>query len=214
MVKPHVRESPLTIRTAEAAAADLKDHLGPLAELMDAAHEEFQRELRGIAHKLDLRSRASIYRDLIVRNLRDYCDETPGATIIKKAQLVLVGLNNKWLLRVKRLGKGFTVAVSPTMASRDYDANQVPASVAGLFPDDPGPTCIYFGWSVAENAPGTISKFLVCNDETRQMLWAIPLGESEAPPSVTEELPLAPVQPAAPARRVRVKGAVERKVNE
>ena len=203
----------MSIRTADQANADLKHHLEPLGQLMDAAHEEFQRECRGIAAKLDMRSRASIYRDLIIRNLRDYCDVTTGATTIRKGQLVLVGLDNKWVLRVKRLGKGFGVAVSPTAASREYDANQLPVSVASLFPTDDAPTCIYFGWSVSENAPGSISKYLVCNNEARQPLWAIPLGDSDAPPAVTADLPLAPTAPE-PARRVRVKVAAKRKVNE
>ena len=203
----------MAIRSADEANSDLKDHLVPLGRLMDDAHEEFQRECRGLAHKLDVRSRASIYRDLIVRNLRDYCDATPGATTIKKGQLVLVGINNRWVLRVKRLGKGFGVAVSPTAASRQYDANQLPASVADLFPEEALPTCIYFGWSVAENAPGSISKYLVCNDANRALLWTIPLGEAGPSPAITEELPLAPASPA-PERRVRVKASAKRKVNE
>lgn len=204
---------PLSIRSADQANQDLADHLLPLGRLMDEAHEEFQRECRGLAHKLEMRTKASMYRDLIVRNLRDYCDVTAGATTIKKGQLVLVGINNRWVLRVKRLGKGFSVAVSPTAASRDYDGNQVPASIASLFPDDDLPTCIYFGWSVAENAPGSIAKYLVCNDSNRELLWTIPLGGSLPPPSVTEELPLAPVAPA-PTHRVRVKATAKRKVNE
>jgi len=207
-------EAPLSHRTAEQARSDLKDHLGPLAALMDAAHEEFQRECRGIAHKLDVRSRASIYRDLIVRNLREYCDNTPGATTIRRGQLFLVGLENNWLLRVKRLRNGFGVAVSPTVASRVYDANQIPASVTGLFPNHPPPTCIYFGWVVAENAPTEINKYLVCNDEARQLAWALPLDDNGYQPSITEELPFSPAPPDGEPRRVRVKGTPARKINE
>jgi hypothetical protein len=206
-------EDAVTVRTMDQAKEDLALHLKPLGALMDAAHAEFQNECRSIAHKLDARSRASIYRDLIIRNLREYCDETPGATTHRKGQLTLVGLENNWLLRVKRLRQGFAVAVSPTHASRDYDANQVPASMIDLFPADVGATCIYFGWSVAENAPGSISKFLVCNDENRQMAWALPLDESDSPPPAVVDLPLEPSAPSEPPR-VRVKGAPKRKVNE
>jgi len=203
----------LPVRTLDQAKEDLAPHLTPLGDLMDAAHAEFQRECRGIAHKLDARSRASIYRDLIVRNLREYCDATTGATTHRKGQLTLIGLENNWLLRVKRLRQGFAVAVSPTNASREYDANQVPASIIDLFPGSPAATCIYFGWSVAENAPGSISKFLVCNDESRRMAWALPLGDSDSPPATTIDLPLEPVAPTAEPRRVRVKVTPSRKVN-
>ncbi|MER9890031.1 hypothetical protein NKJ48_31095 [Mesorhizobium sp. M0114] len=198
----------MPIRTAEDAVTDLRTHLQPLAALMDAAHEEFQRECRMIAHKLDARSRASIYRDLIVRNLREYCDVTAKATTVRKGQLLLVGLENNWILRVKRLRDGYSVAVSPTAASR------LPASVVDLFPDSPAPTCVYFGWSVAENAPGLISKYLVCNDEARRFAWAVPLDRTGTSPTVTEQLPLIPLAPTGEARRVRVKRSPARKVNE
>ncbi|WP_232631851.1 hypothetical protein [Methylobacterium sp. Leaf118] len=203
----------MPVRTLEQAQSDLALHLKPLSDLMDQAHAEFQRECRGIAHKLDARSRASVYRDLIVRNLREYCDDAKGATTHRKGQLMLVGINNKWLLRVKRLRKGFTVAVSPTDASREFDANHVPDAAADLFPDAPAATCIYFGWSVPENAPQTITKFLVCNDANRQVLWSLPL-DSDTPPTVLETLPLAPVGPAVPPSRIRVKAARKQAENE
>lgn len=203
----------MPVRTLEQAKIDLALHLKPLSDLMDRAHAEFQRECRGIAHKLDARSRASIYRDLIVRNLREFCDEAVGATTHRKGQLTLVGINNRWLLRVKRLRKGFTVAVSPTAASREFDANQVPEAAVDLFPDAPAATCIYFGWSVPENAPQTITKFLVCNDASRQVLWSLPLDD-ETPPTVVETLPLAPVGPANPPSRIRVKAARKLSANE
>lgn len=201
-------------RTIEQAKSDLIKHIQPLAALMDEAHAEFQRECRGIAHKLDIRSRASIYRDLIVRSLRDYCDSTTNATPIRKGQLFLVGLENNWLLRVKRLRNGFGVAVSPTEASREYDANILPASISDLFPDHPPPTCVYFGWAVAENAPGVINKYLVCNFENRQLAWALPLDEGGEPPAQTQELPFGPAPDGNEPRRVRVKGAPARKANE
>ncbi|MBT3069567.1 hypothetical protein KKP04_01610 [Rhodomicrobium sp. Az07] len=205
----------MPIRTAEDAAADLKLHLRPLATLMDEAHEEFQRECRSIAHKLETGSRASIYRDLIVRKLRGYCDATANATTFRKGQLVLVGLESKWILRVKRLRTGYSVAVGRTVASRQYDGNKMPDYAADLFPESPAPTCIYFGWSVSENDPGSINKYLVCNDEARRFAWALPLDDYGTPPTVTEELPLAPPAPTGEARRVRVKGErPARKANE
>jgi hypothetical protein len=203
----------LPIRTADQARGDLAHHLAPLGALMDAAHQEFQAECRKIAHKLDSSSRASIYRDLIVRNLRGYCEETTGATTHKKGQLTLVGLENNWLLRVKKLRQGFAVSVSPTNASREYDANQVPASHQGVLPQMPPATCLYFGWNVAENAPGSINKFLVCNDERRQLAWAIPLDDFGIPPATTQDLPLTPKAPTDEPRRVRVKASTARKAN-
>lgn len=203
------------IRTAIDAQSDLSAHLKNLSALVDEAHDEFIKEVRGIAHKLHSRSIASVYRDLIVAKLRKYCDEASGATSLRKGQLFLIGLENNWVIRVKRLKSGFGVAVSPTLASEEYNANQLPSFIADLFPNHPPPTCLYLGWSVAENAPQEIRKFLVCNDENQQVLWVLPLDESDPTPPFEQELPFVPVVPqVAPKGRVKVKGSVKRKVNE
>lgn len=206
----------MSFRPADQAMTDLSEYFTPLGKLIDAAHHEFIEQCREIAHKLEMRSRASIYRDLIVRKLREFCDETPGVTFISKRQLRIVGLKNNWIIRVKRLRSGFTVAVSPTIASRQYDANEVPDALVDLLPNNPPATCLYLGWSVPENAPSSILKFLVCNDERREFAWAIPLGSDEPPaPSVVEELPFPPSGPdEGPRRRVRIRRAATRKADE
>ena len=202
----------MPIRTIDEARVDLATHIDGLGALLDAAHQEFREKCREIAPVLDMRSRASIYRDIIVKGLREYCDATSKATFLRRGQLCLAGLENKYVLRAKRLRNGFSVGVSKTVASETYDANEVPESVVDLLPADSVTTCLYLGWAVSENAPNEISKYLVCNDGDRHLAWAIPLGGDDGSVAV-QELPLAPT-PAGDVPRVRVKGAPKRKANE
>ena len=196
------------------ARDELAAHLPGLADLVKVAHDRFRDQCAGVAHLLDARTKASIYRDLIVREVRAYADGTPGAEVVRRGQLVLLGLESRWLIRVKRLGPGFAVAVSPTFASEDYDANEVPASVADWFQGMTPATCLYLGWTVAENAPDEISAYLVCNTEERHVAWVLPLERDEPPPPVEQDLPFAPASPSGQPSRVRVrKSDAEKKAN-
>lgn len=167
------------IRSAEQAQAEIGHHFAGLAALGSEAHAFFQDKCRALAPIMESRTRASLYRDIILRKLRDYCDTTAGAHLYRKSQLSLVGLESRYALRVKRLAAGFSVGVSPTYASKQYDANKLPDYAADLFLDAPETTLLYFGWSVPENAPGDFKMYLVCNDTNRNVLWAISLDEGE-----------------------------------
>jgi hypothetical protein len=171
--------SRVPIRTAAQAEAEIGHHFEGLANLGREANAFFLSECRTIAPLMESRTRASLYRDIIVRKLRDYCDSTPGAHLHRKSQLTLVGLESRYALRVKRLAAGFSVGVSPTLASEEYDANKMPDYAAELFPEAPEATLLYFGWSVPENAPTEFKMYLVCNDSQRNVLWAIALDDGE-----------------------------------
>src|SRR5690606_4160586 len=114
------------IRSVEDAQAEIGHHFAGLAALGREAHTFFLEKCREVAPMMEPRTRASMYRDIIVRKLRDYCDVTDGAHLHRKNQLTLVGLESKYALRVKRLAVGFSVGVSPTYASEQYDANEMP----------------------------------------------------------------------------------------
>ena len=169
----------MPIRSAEDAQAEIGHHFEGLAAVGREAHAFFQSECRTVAPLMESRTRASLYRDIIVRKLRDYCDATAGAHFHRKNQLTLVGLESLYALRVKRLAAGFSVGVSPTHASEQYDANRLPEYAADLFPDAPEATLLYFGWSVPENAPNNFKMYLVCNDDQRNVLWAIALDDGD-----------------------------------
>lgn len=169
----------MPIRSAEDAEAEIGHHFVGLAAVGREAHALFLAECRTVAPMMESRTRASLYRDIIVRKLRDYCDNTSGAHLHRKNQLTLVGLESRYALRVKRLAVGFSVGVSPTHASEQYDANKLPDYASDLFPDAPQATLLYFGWSVPENAPGEFKMYLVCNDSNRNVLWAIALDEGD-----------------------------------
>lgn len=202
----------MPIRTEDQAKVELEPHFMALRELVAEAHADFREQCRNIAHVLELGTRAAIYRDLIVRKLRAYCDVTTGAQFLRKDQLCLVGLENNWLVRVKRLRNGFAVGVSPTLASEQYDANELPDYAISLLPDAPAATLLYLGWAVPENAPGEIESYLVCNDGNRAVLWAIKLSDPAPSRGIQEPLPIDDGGNEEP-RRVTLKGSAKRRAN-
>ncbi|MCY1670448.1 hypothetical protein OVA07_05410 [Novosphingobium sp. SL115] len=201
----------MPIRSVEDAKVEIGHHFPGLMALGREVHAFFMRECRAIAPMLEARSRATIYRDVFVRKLRDYCDATNGAHLHRKSQLVLVGLESKYALRVKRLSGGFSVGVSPTHASEQYDANEMPDYASTLFPDAPEATLLYLGWSVPENAPNQIDIYLVCNDANRNVLWAISLSDGDDGRGIQQPLPVDDDDENV-AVRVLVRGG-ERKAN-
>ncbi|MXO71764.1 hypothetical protein [Alteraurantiacibacter buctensis] len=202
----------MPIRSAADAEAEIGHHFAGLAQVGREAHAFFQSECRSVAPLMESRTRASLYRDIIVRKLRDYCDGTAGAHLHRKNQLTLIGLESLYALRVKRLAAGFSVGVSPTRASEQYDANEMPEYATDLFPDAPAATLLYFGWSVPENAPNEFKMYLVCNDANRDVLWAIALDDGEDDGrGISTPLPL-DGDDAGVGIRVLVKGN-ERKAN-
>src|SRR5579872_6319089 len=194
----------------DEAEADLAVYYPSLVEELDAALAEFREETRRIAPRLHARTQAGIIRDLTVRRMREWCDRTQGATFISRGQLSVVGLQNNWVVRVKRVRGDFKVAVSRTQASEAYDRNEVPLSIASDFLEEPEATCLYLGWFIPENAPTRMGKFIICNDGAGYRSWVRALDD--APPSPNPgldlgypQLPPPDTQPTEP-RRVRVRG--------
>jgi hypothetical protein len=200
-------------RSGDDARRDFGPHFSALARVLDDSYDEFLEKTREFAHKLENGTKASIIRDFSVRRLREYCDSATGAHFFKKGNLSLIGFNNNWVVRIKQLRNGFKVAVSPTDSSRAYDRNELPTSMESLLPNVPPATCLYLGWTVPENAPSRVEKFLVCNNEFRELDWALPLdADGDMPP---ERLPLPePPEPPAERSRVRVKNEKKRRANE
>lgn len=194
------------VRTAEDAQAEIGHHFPTLIQIAADVHNEFRANCRAIATFIEPRTKACIYRDAFIRKLRDYCDlPTNGAHLHRKNQLVLVGLESRYAMRVKQLASGFAVGVSPTRASELYDSNEMPAYASDLFPDAPEVTLLYLGWSVPENAPGQINLYLVCNDSNREVLWVIPLSENDEGRGIQAPLPVENDNGDDSGIRVRVK---------
>lgn len=203
----------MAIRTEAEARADLARHLGPLNDLFEAAHQDFRENARALAPAMNITTRAMVYRDLIWKQARSYADEGKnGAHLHKKNQLILLGLEGKYLLRVKKLRQGFTVAVSPTLAAEHYDGQRLPEYAEDLFAGCDECTLLYLGWTIPENAPDQIVRYLVCNDSNRDFLWAIPLDEGKPPVPTEEQLPMEGGSGDAPAR-IRIKSADVKKAN-
>lgn len=203
----------MPIRTEAQARADLERHLGPLNNLFEAAHQEFREHARGLAPTMDLSTRAMVYRGLIWKHARAYTDEGKnGAYLHKRSQLLLLGLEGQYLCRVKKLRQGFSVAVSPTVAAEHYDGNRLPDYAADIFPGCEDATLLYLGWTIPENAPDQIDRYLVCNNPDRSFAWAIPLGDGKPGATEQSDLPFGHGPEDAPVR-IRLKAADAKKAN-
>lgn len=207
-----VRESAVPVRSVDQFRADAGAHFEAFGAELDAAYAEFLQETRGIAPRLEARTKAGIIRDLAARRMREFCDRTKGAEFIRKGNLGVIGLANNWVLRLKKVADGFKVAVSPTGASEEYNRNEVPASLdAALLPEPPA-TCLYLAWAVPENAPHRIEKYVVCNNGFGAVAWVLPLDDFSLPPA--EQLPFGKPDDPEPGRgRVRIKADRKRKAN-
>lgn len=195
----------MPIRTAEQASREIGHHFSPIAALARLVHERFRQDGRELAPFLNSSTRAAVYRQIFIRYLRDYCDATGGAHLFRKGQLYLVGLENKYAFRVKQLSAGFSVSVSPTHASEQYDANEMPEYATDLWPESSQATLLYLGWSIPENAPMEISVYLICNDEQRNVAWAIPLEGGDEGRGIQQPLPVDGDSPDGVRIRVKVK---------
>jgi len=204
----------MPFRPIDQATLDLQPYFEDIVRHMDEAHAFFLEEARKLAPHLGAGTKAAVIRDLIIRRMREFCEERAGAQLIKKGNLAVIGLLNNWVVRVKQLRGDFTVAVSPTGASHEYDRNEVPESLKGELPFEPPATCIYLGWTVPENAPERIEKFLVCNRQNGSVGWVIPLDDYSTPPPAALDLPDPSQPPPGEERRVRVRAERRRKSNE
>lgn len=196
----------MPIRSIEEAQAEIGHHFEGLGEVGREVHTDFLRDCRVLAPVMESRTRASLYRDMFIRKLRDYCDNTTGAHLYRKRQLVLIGLESSFALRVKRLATGFGVGVSRTAAARRYDGNEMPEYATDLFPDAPEATLLYLAWSIPENAPQDISLYLVCNHADRSVAWAIALTEGDDGRGIQQPLPIEGDDEQEVGIRIRVKG--------
>lgn len=198
-------------RTLEQAMMDLPPFFEAFAAELDAAHAEFREKGRELLPRLGNSAKASCIRDIAVRRMIEMCDRVPGAHYIQKGQLGVIGLSNNWIVRIKKL-RGFSVSVSPTFASDDYNRNAVPKSLQGVLFQAPPATCIYLGWSIPENAPHMIEKYLVCNNSYAEVAWVIPLDSYSRPPAEDLFGPSTP-PPEGEPRRVRIKEGGRRKAD-
>ncbi len=202
----------MPVRSVDQFKADAAAHFAAIVAELDAAYSEFSEKLHDMAPRLEPGTKAGIVRDLAARRMREFCGRTKGAEFIRKGNLGVVGLENNWVLRLKKVANGFKVAVSPTGASQDYNRNEVPASLDGALLPEPPATCLYLGWAVPENAPHRIEKYVICDDGFGAVAWVLPLDEFSPPPA--EQLPLGkPDEPDPGERRVRIKADRKRKAN-
>jgi hypothetical protein len=208
-----VRESAVPVRSLDQFKAHAGIHLAAFVAELDAAYAEFLERTRDMAPRLETGTKAGIVRDLAARRMREFCDRTKGAEFIRKGNLGVVGLENNWIVRLKKVANGFKVAVSPTGASAAYNRNEVPVSLDGALLPVPPATCLYLGWAVPENAPHRIQKYIICNNGFGAVDWVLPLDEYSPPPA--ETLPFdKPIEPEPGERRVRVRADRKRKANE
>lgn len=162
-----------------------------LSRCVEEAHATYlDRHGSGLAG-LEVATKRSMMRDIIVKNLRDLADggdEKNGMHFFQRGCLSYIGVENDWVIRVKHVDHKYKVGVSPTADSRSFNRNEVPDDVSSEF-GGREPTALYLGWRINENAPMAPEVALVCNNSAGEVAWLLPIVGDGLPPELMLPLP-------------------------
>jgi hypothetical protein len=199
----------MPVRCAEDAERLLSKHFAPFADMIHEVVAAFYRDLGPYIHSFELWTQRGIIRDLIKERMIAYCDTHRGLDYVRKRGATLFGGHNVFIWKIKKVNDHFRVARNDTQACFDFDRNnsdQIP-----LF-EDIDPTLLYLGWVPTENDPLHPPVYLVCNDESGRVKWAIRLHPTPPKPAIEIE-PTEPSAPTAPSR-VRVKRSARKSASD
>jgi len=195
----------MPVRPLSEAQQVIGPHTADIVSIVEQAHNEFIGVCGSILHALEQRTKAGLVRDLIVDRMRAWADRTAGVQFFREGNLCWVGFKNNWIARVKLLDDRFTVGVSPTEASAQYNRNNPPDSIEKTLLNEDAATLLYLGWRTTENAPLKPDVALVCNNGYGEPAWIWPLRGTEPPPGLELPIPDAPADQNDGDRRIRIK---------
>jgi hypothetical protein len=199
----------MPVRCREEAEKVLGPHFDDFASIVVESVRFYYEFYGERAHAHESWTRCSIIRDEIKERLTAFCDETKGFQPVRDGNATYFGAYSKFTLRIKKLFDDLHANTGKTQISFDFD-HQTPVP-GELFSDD-DLTHIYLGYVATENDPLNPPVYLVCNNETGEIAWEIPLTRRAPPPSGGTITPLVPtLPPADEPRRIRVKPNVEKK---
>jgi hypothetical protein len=192
-----------------ATLAEARTELGPyvarLKGCVERAIHEFMRDHAPHLHKLETRTQANILRDYIIANIRtEFPDDEPGISHLRKSNLYLLNIQNRYFLRFKKLDRRHRTRNHPTQLSLDYLLQQP----LQLFPTLEAATNLNVGYQPGVTLASS-SVWITCPDgDVLDWKWEI-----STPAEVTQLL--AAEHPAEPgiterrAPRVRPKRAAD-----
>ena len=182
-------------RSKTDAEAVFQKHYEGLASCVKEGHATYiDRHGSGLA-ALEAGTKRSMVRDYIVSRLEDLADggdKSNGLHFVKKGCRSYLGVENKFVIRVKHVDHKFKVGVSPTNDSRCFNRNEVPDDISSEFGEEE-PTALYLGWWTNENAPMVPETALVCNNYAGEVAWVLPIIGDGLPPEF--ELPIPDIGP-------------------
>ncbi len=197
----------MPIRPIADAEVIFAPFIDSLIECVNDGYDEVYERCGGGLVLFETRTKRSMFRDAIIRQLRKWADDTPGVHFFERGQLKWVGFSNQWIVRVKSIDDRNSVAVSPTEASAAYDRNIVPDSIAETLHTDLPATMLYIGHRSNENAPTIPEISLICNNSRAQPEWIWPLTGNGPAPTLALPEPTTTPPVEDDGVRFRVKGS-------
>ena len=196
----------MPVRPLHEAQPIFEKHQGAIVDLVNKAHRRVLEGAGALLKSMSTRTRQGLIRDLIVENLKEWSELTPGVQYQKNGNLEWFGFDNNWVLRVKHVDADFGVEVSPTRDSRKYNKNEMPSSVAASLVEDRPATALYLGWYVTQNSPFDPEVCLVCPNENAEIAWVWPFSGEGPPPTLSLPVPEAP-QGTPDGVRIKIKAS-------
>jgi hypothetical protein len=109
------------VATLAQAQSDLGPYVARLKSCVERAIREFMGDHAPHLYKLETRTQANILRDYIIANIRaEFPDDEPGVSHIRKSNLYLLNIHNRYYLRFKKLDRRHRTRNHPTQLSLDF----------------------------------------------------------------------------------------------
>lgn len=189
-------------RPIEDAQRDLEHYRDAIVDCVLRAHVEYL-TVPGL-HRLTLGCKSDMLSNLIRHYLRVWSETQRGVDFFSNGNLHTFTFGNNWIVRVKKMDDLYRVGVSPTIASDQYDRNEIPENITATLLGEAEATLLYLGWQVMDNAPKQPHISLICNNRFGEVHWVWPLSGPEPEPPLPLPLPL-PELPSAPEPSVRIR---------
>ncbi len=129
----------------ETAIGLIEPHLPQFSAVCTAALEDLQAQLATFPGSMYNRTKATVMHNLICERLKTELGSTDGVRVFEEYESVSIVMDNKVLLRFKKLKKDGLPSNIRTRRSSDWDAQLLQMK---LFPEYPDMACIDWGYVV------------------------------------------------------------------
>jgi hypothetical protein len=189
--------------SSEDAKAILAPHISSLQSCVVSGLDEYNRHYGPIRHVHSPHARAMIIRDHIIFSVKKEFDEVSGVRILNKRGLFLLLINEKLLLRFKKLNNRMLARNYPTKQARKFSEQ---LSFDGFFVPV---TNINVGYIANDLFTSPEKVVVACPNSMSSNEWCIDI----TPDGLIQDVPVIPVlerDNTSNKPRVRVKVAKKR----